>query len=177
MDSPSDEQVGKLFCEATVFIQTSTHEGFALPPLEAMACGTPVVCTDANGNRDFCVDGVNCLMPPATPRAVSDALARLLADAELRASLGAGGDPARPSDYAWERRIDALEDFFRAVAGARRMALGGRGAGAYRSSAMRGASRLKYQKPSTNVRTRSPTGASSHSQLPITWPALQMSRC
>ena len=124
VDSPSDEQVGKLFCEATVFIQTSTHEGFALPPLEAMACGTPVVCTDANGNRDFCVDGVNCLMPPATPRAVGDALARLLSDAELRASLAREGIRTA-QQYAWERRIDALEDFFRAVAGSRRMALGG----------------------------------------------------
>ena len=37
--SPSDEQVNELFNEATVFVQTSTHEGFALPPLEAMATG------------------------------------------------------------------------------------------------------------------------------------------
>ena len=39
VDSPSDEQVNELFSEATVFIQTSTHEGFALPPLESMATG------------------------------------------------------------------------------------------------------------------------------------------
>ena len=53
------------FNQATVFVQTSTHEGFCLPPLEAMATGGAVVCTDAHGNRDFCVDGVNCLMPGA----------------------------------------------------------------------------------------------------------------
>ena len=38
-----------------MFVQTSRHEGFCLPPLEAMAAGAPVVCTDAHGNRDFCV--------------------------------------------------------------------------------------------------------------------------
>ena len=124
VDSPDDEQVNELFCQATVFVQTSTHEGFALPPLEAMATGAAVVCTDAHGNRDFCVDGVNCLMPEPSPVAVSAALARLLADPELRARLGrAGIETAR--EYAWERRIDELESFFEQVAASRRMALAG----------------------------------------------------
>jgi glycosyltransferase involved in cell wall biosynthesis len=127
--SPDDEHVNELFCQATVFVQTSTHEGFALPPLEAMATGAAVVCTDAHGNRDFCRDGVNCLMPEAEPAAVSAALARLLADPELRARLGSAGI-ATAQDYAWERRIDALEAFYRRVAGARRMALAGELAGA-----------------------------------------------
>ena len=126
--SPEDEQVNELFCEASVFVQTSTHEGFALPPLEAMATGAAVVCTDAHGNRDFCRDGVNCLMPEAEPAAVSAALARLLADPELRARLGSAGI-ATAQDYAWERRIDALEAFYRRVAGAGRMALAGELAG------------------------------------------------
>ena len=124
VDTPSDERVNELFCEATVFIQTSVHEGFALPPLEAMATGAAVVCTDAHGNRDFCVDGVNCLMPEATPAAVAGALQRLLADPELRAELGRAGI-ATAQEYAWERRIDALEGFFERVAASRRMALGG----------------------------------------------------
>jgi GT2 family glycosyltransferase/glycosyltransferase involved in cell wall biosynthesis len=126
--SPDDGHVNELFCQATVFVQTSTHEGFALPPLEAMATGAAVVCTDAHGNRDFCVDGVNCLMPDPDPAAVSAALARLLADPELRARLGSAG-VATAQDYAWERRIDALEAFYRRVAGARRMALAGELAG------------------------------------------------
>ncbi len=122
--APSDEQVNELFCQATVFVQTSTHEGFALPPLEAMATGAAVVCTDAHGNRDFCLDGVNCLMPDPNPRAVAAALTRLLSDPELRARLGRAGIETA-SDYAWERRIDALERFFTRVAGSRSMARGG----------------------------------------------------
>jgi GT2 family glycosyltransferase len=122
--SPSDEQVNELFCQASVFVQTSSHEGFALPPLEAMAAGAAVVCTDAHGNRDFCVDGVNCLMPDPNPRAVAAALARLLGDPELRARLGQAGIETA-ADYAWERRIDALEGFFERVATARQMARAG----------------------------------------------------
>jgi GT2 family glycosyltransferase/glycosyltransferase involved in cell wall biosynthesis len=124
VEAPDDERVGELLSEATVFVQTSTHEGFALPPLEAMATGGAVVCTDAHGNRDFCVDGVNCLMPAANPGAVSAAIERLLADPELRASLGVAGI-ATASDYAWERRIDALEAFFQRVAASGRMATKG----------------------------------------------------
>jgi GT2 family glycosyltransferase/glycosyltransferase involved in cell wall biosynthesis len=124
VDSPGDEQVNELFCQATVFVQTSVHEGFALPPLEAMATGAAVVCTDAHGNRDFCVDGVNCLMPEPNPAAVGAALARLLGDPQLRAELGRAG-VATAQDYAWEKRIDALEEFFRRVAASGRMAVAG----------------------------------------------------
>ena len=124
VDSPDDEEVSELFNKATVFIQTSTHEGFALPPLEAMATGAAVVCTDAHGNRDFCRDGVNCLVPESSPAAVSAALTRLLADPELRARIGRAGIETA-GEYAWEQRIDALEAFFERVAASRRMALDG----------------------------------------------------
>jgi glycosyltransferase involved in cell wall biosynthesis len=115
VESPSDEQVAELFNRATVFVQTSTHEGFCLPPLESMATGGAALCTDAHGNRDFCVDGENCLMPEPTTEAVGSALARLLADPALRERLGrAGIETAK--DYAWDRRIDALERVFEATA-------------------------------------------------------------
>ncbi len=112
---PSDAEVNELFNQATVFVQTSYHEGFCLPPLEAMATGGAVVCTDAHGNRDFCVDGENCLMPKPSVEDVTAALTRLLTDPELRARFGdTGADTA--AEYAWERRIDALESFLTDVA-------------------------------------------------------------
>jgi glycosyltransferase involved in cell wall biosynthesis len=103
-----------------VFVQTSTHEGFCLPPLEAMATGGAVVCTDAHGNRDFCVDGENCLMVEPDRDSVSAALARALADPALRERLGRAGEETA-SEYAWERRIDALEQFLVDVARPRRV--------------------------------------------------------
>src|SRR5204863_1489554 len=91
VDAPPDEQVARMFSEATVFVQSSVHEGFCLPPLEAMAAGCAVVCTDAHGNRDFCRDGENCLIPEPTPEAVAAAIRRLFEDRELRERLIAEG--------------------------------------------------------------------------------------
>ena len=113
--APSDARVNELMCAATVFVQTSTHEGFCLPALEAMACGAAVVCTDAHGNRDFCVDGVNCLMPSGRVDDVRAAIARLLADPALRGQLATSGI-ATAAEYAWELRIDVLERFLEETA-------------------------------------------------------------
>jgi len=126
-EAPTDEQVNDLFNAASAFVQTSRHEGFCLPPLEAMAAGTPVVCTDAHGNRDFCRDGENCLVVEPDADAVAAALGRILAEPQLRDRLVEGG-LATVGEYAWERRIDAVEAFFNRLAEP-----------AYSSSASRGA--------------------------------------
>jgi glycosyltransferase involved in cell wall biosynthesis len=112
--APSDEEVNELLNRATVFLQTSTHEGFCLPALEAMAAGGAVVCTDAHGNRDYCIDGVNCLMPDGTPAAVAAALRRALDDPGLRRRLGEAGR-STAARYHWSPRIDALEGFYRRI--------------------------------------------------------------
>ena len=119
--APSDREVNELFNQATVFVQTSVHEGFCLPPLESMATGGAVVCTDAHGNRDYCRDGQNCLMPAPDAGAVSASIARLLADAQLRERLGAAGIETA-GEHAWEQRIDALEQFLQDVARPRQIA-------------------------------------------------------
>jgi glycosyltransferase involved in cell wall biosynthesis len=113
--APTDEEVNALFNEATVFVQTSVHEGFCLPPLESMATGGAVVCTDAHGNRDFCADGDNCLMPEPEAGAVSAAIARLLADLEMRERLGQNGITTA-AEYHWSQRLDALEAFLAKIA-------------------------------------------------------------
>ena len=53
-------------------------EGFYLPPLEGMACGTTVVCPDCVGNRGFCVDGVNCFRPAYDESSIQSAVASAL---------------------------------------------------------------------------------------------------
>ena len=115
VDSPPDQGVARMFARATVLVQTSVHEGFCLPPLEAMAAGCAVVCTDAHGNRDFCRDGENCLMPESTPEAVAAAIRRLFEDRELRERLIAEGKRTAAA-YAWDKRTDELEAALDAIA-------------------------------------------------------------
>jgi GT2 family glycosyltransferase/glycosyltransferase involved in cell wall biosynthesis len=112
---PSDTEVNELLNTCSVFLQTSEHEGFCLPVLEAMAAGAPVVCTDAHGNREFCRDGVNCLMPADDPRAIREALEAVLRDPELARRLQAGGR-ATAHAYALPGKLDELDRFYRALA-------------------------------------------------------------
>jgi GT2 family glycosyltransferase len=114
-ERPSDDDVNRMLNQATVLLQTSKHEGFCLPPLEAMAAGAAVVCTDANGNRDFCVHGCNCLMPARDPDSVRTALQRALGDAALRERLTTEGR-ATAESYAWRTKLDELEQHYRALA-------------------------------------------------------------
>ncbi len=113
---PPDEEVAHLYNQATVFVQTSRHEGFCLTVLEAMACGCPVVTTNADGNMDFCVDGRNCILVHQND---SDQLARVLdklfSDSNLRERLRREG-LRTAQNYGWDRKCDELSDFYRRVA-------------------------------------------------------------
>ena len=115
VNAPSDQEVDEMLRTATVFVQTSDHEGFCLPILEAMAAGTPVVCTDADGNRDFCRNGENCLMPETDAAAVTAALSRVLGDPALRQRLSAEGRRTA-HQYAWDRLSPGLQTFYETVA-------------------------------------------------------------
>jgi GT2 family glycosyltransferase len=118
--APSDSEVNELLNQATAFIQTSRHEGFCLTILEAMATACPVICTDADGNLDFCVNGENCLMSDPRPHAVAADIRRLLSDRGLRSRLGQAGI-ATARAYPWGPRIDALERFMYKIARPRRI--------------------------------------------------------
>lgn len=75
---------------ADVVVLPSRWEGMALAPLEAMACGRPVVVTDAGGARECLppADVPGCVVPVGDEEALAAALSRLLADPELRTAAG-----------------------------------------------------------------------------------------
>ena len=113
---PSDEQINDLFNEATVFVQTSVHEGFCLPPLEAMAAGAPVIMTDSNGNRDYMKDGVNCLeVRQNDPNDLKEKLEKLFSDKKLQEKLRKNGLKTA-AEYDWPVIIDKLEKYFSSLA-------------------------------------------------------------
>ena len=112
---PSNSDVNGLYNQATLFVQTSRHEGFCLPILEAMAAGCPVICTDAHGNRDFCFDGKNCLMVEQdNVQSVSTAIGRLMGDDQLRKRLVEEALETAKS-FRWDAVIDKTEKFFNQI--------------------------------------------------------------
>lgn len=86
-------ELGPSYRRADVFVFPSRwEEPFGLTPLEAMACGTPVVGTGSGGSGEFLRDGVNCLrVPREDPEAMAAAVRRLARDPELRRRLVANG--------------------------------------------------------------------------------------
>ncbi len=115
-EKPSNEEVNKLYNQATVFVQTSRHEGFSLPILEAMAAGCPVICTDAHGNRDFCHDMKNCLIVEHDDvPALSAAIERLLSDEKLRNTLSKEGLKTA-QQYRWDVVMNKVESFYKRIA-------------------------------------------------------------
>jgi len=105
----SDETLAKIYSSADVFLYTSYAESFGLPPLEAMACGTPVVTTDNKGNRDYIREGYNCLIiPPGSPEAAANAVIKILQDDKLRDRLIEGGlETAR--HWTWDKVVGKFE--------------------------------------------------------------------
>lgn len=109
---PSDERVNELYNEASFFVQTSLHEGFSLPLIEAMAAGCPVITTDSHGNRDFCRDGENCIVVPQDdPGSLSRAITSLMADPELRSRLAEAGKTTALA-YTQDAVFPRLEAFY-----------------------------------------------------------------
>ncbi len=85
-----------------VLVLPSDAEGFGLVLIEAMAAGVPVIGTDVPGIRDVIRDGENgLLVRPRDPRALADAIERVLSDASLREKLSAGGRASVQERFAW----------------------------------------------------------------------------
>ena len=97
----AEEDVAALYSLATVFAYPSLAEGFGLPALEAMACGTPVLTSSVSSLPEVAGDAA-MLVSPTDVDAMAGALARLLEDGALRADLAERGR-RRAAQFSWER--------------------------------------------------------------------------
>ncbi len=90
-----------VYAGARLFVYPSLHEGFGFPPLEAMACGVPVISTRSSSLAEN-LEGVAELVEPNDLVALADAMQRLLTDDTLRTKRqGQGLEQAR--QYRWEQ--------------------------------------------------------------------------
>lgn len=100
------ERLRELYRHAMAFVYPSRYEGFGIPPLEAMACGAPVIATRTGAIPEF-GEGAAVLVAPGDGRALRDALVRVVSDASLRAELRAIG-PERARGWGWERGANTM---------------------------------------------------------------------
>lgn len=108
-----DEELPGLYNLAEVFAFPSRYEGFGLPPLEAMACGVPVVSSNAASLPEVIGDA-GLLVPPDDPGALAAALRRVLSDADLRADLQARGW-RQAARFTWDETARRTLAFYRRV--------------------------------------------------------------
>jgi glycosyltransferase involved in cell wall biosynthesis len=85
---------------ADALVYPSLYEGFGLPVLEAMACGTPVIASDVAALPEL-IDGAGVLIDPSDPDGLAERIGDVMADDELRGRLRAAGIE-RASGYAWD---------------------------------------------------------------------------
>jgi len=111
----ADELRPLLLAGARAFVYPSLYEGFGWPPLEAMACGTPVVTTNVSSLPEV-VGDVAMFLSPDDVDGLAAALSRVWQDEALRADLRARG-LARAGEFSWERTARLTLDAYRAAIG------------------------------------------------------------
>lgn len=92
------------YAAANVFVTTPWYEPFGITPLEAMACGIPVIGSAVGGVKHTVVDGMTgFLVPPRDPARLAERLATLHADPALARAMGAAGLRRAHSLFTWDR--------------------------------------------------------------------------
>jgi glycosyltransferase involved in cell wall biosynthesis len=110
----TDAALAQLLGSAEVAVVPSLYEGFSLPAIEAMACGTALVATTAGALPEVVgPDGVAAMhVPPGDPDALALAIGRVLGDPTLRTLLGDGGRQRVLDNYTWRATAQATADMY-----------------------------------------------------------------
>lgn len=111
-----DGDIPALMNMADVFVYPSLYEGFGLPPLEAMACGTPTVVSDASCLPEVVGDG-GVVAPAEDAAGLASAMARVLGDEALRGELAKRG-PGRAAEFTWQRAAGETLSLYESLIGA-----------------------------------------------------------
>lgn len=117
-DYVSEEDLIRLYNAAACFVYPSFFEGFGIPPLEAMACGTPVAVSDRTSLPEVAGDA-GLYFSPDHPEEIAEAIRVLMTDRERARALREKG-LARAGLFSWERSAKRLVSCYREIAGNKR---------------------------------------------------------
>jgi glycosyltransferase involved in cell wall biosynthesis len=110
-----DKTLAVLYRLASVFVFPSLYEGFGLPPLEAMASGTPVITSNVSSLPEVVGDAA-LLIDPYDPDAIAHAMRRVLTEPALRDDLRARGF-LRVKEFSWDRSVRRVHEIYEEVLG------------------------------------------------------------
>jgi glycosyltransferase involved in cell wall biosynthesis len=112
---PEDE-LPDVYRSCDIFLWPTHREGFGLPPMEAMACGIPVVGTDAGAMPDYMQDGkTGYMVPIQKPKLLAEKLLKLVADKKLREQMGRNAAEAMKA-WSWDEQTEKLEQYLLGIA-------------------------------------------------------------
>jgi glycosyltransferase involved in cell wall biosynthesis len=97
----ADDDLPALYAGASLFVYPSLYEGFGLPVIEAMACGTPVVCSSTTSLGEV-AGSAACLVNPAEIESIADGILRVAENEALRNDLRGRG-LQRAAEFSWDR--------------------------------------------------------------------------
>jgi glycosyltransferase involved in cell wall biosynthesis len=108
------------YSAADLFITTPWYEPFGITPLEAMACGTPVIGSDVGGIRFSVLDGhTGALVPPNDPDALAEKAAGLYRDRDLLRELGRNSIRRVQGQFTWQKVARSIAIFYEEVSAGR----------------------------------------------------------
>ena len=108
-----EETLAVMYRLAAVFVFPSLYEGFGLPPLEAMASGTPVVTSSVSSLPEVAGDAA-LLVDPYDPGAIAEGIYQVLSDEQLRRQMRQRG-LARARQFSWEKSVRRVRDIYAEV--------------------------------------------------------------
>ncbi len=107
-----DQQTLNLrYNQAALLVYSPVREPFGLVPLEAMACGTPVIGVAEGGVRETIVDGETGYLTSRDPRQFAERIQHLLSNPSLRDQMGEAGREYVSADWTWQKAVQRIEHF------------------------------------------------------------------
>lgn len=117
----TDDELAELIASASLQVIPSRYEGFSIPAIEAMACGTPVAASHVGALPDLLADGVGRLVPVGDAAALGTTIAQVLASPADAERMGTAGRTRAVTTYSWRAVARATADVYAEV-----IAAGGR---------------------------------------------------
>jgi glycosyltransferase involved in cell wall biosynthesis len=110
----SDDRIVELYNEAEMVVVPSLYEGFSIPAIEAMACGTPLITTTGGALPEVVGDAA-LTVPPNDPDALAAAILKALRDPSLRQKLGEAGRARVLNGFTWKIAAEGCVEQYRAL--------------------------------------------------------------